>query len=478
MIAVPYTPREYQHIARKFILDHPRCNLWAVPGMGKSSVTLSVLDILMLIGSAFFPALIIAPKKVCELTWPAEQKKWLEFAGIKMVKILGEADVRDDALMSKGDVYVINYDNVPWLMERMQRKKWPFRIVIADESTRLKGFRGCYKTNDHGTTFFHGGTGGVRSTALARIAEHTGRWVNLTGTPATNGLKDLWGQNWFVDFGARLGHSYGDFMKRWFFENPYTRVVELRHPSCEHEIYQALADVSLALRAEDWFDIKEPLVFRREVELPPEARALYEVMERDFYIAIGEREVNAVNAAVLSSKLLQMASGAVYSGKGPARVANFIHDAKVEELRSIVNELGEPLLLAYWFKFEIDMFKKAFPEFRLFQGAEEEEAWNKGKIQLMGVHPMSAGHGTNLQHGGRAIVHFTHTWDLELKLQVNERIGPTRQIQSGYDRNVLQYEICARDTMDDVVLERQQRKWSILEALMGARAHRGGCDLV
>jgi SNF2 family DNA or RNA helicase len=469
---IPYTPREYQKIARRFLLDTPRCNLWAVPGMGKSSISYSALDILMLMGSNFFPALIIAPKKVCDLTWPAEQKKWLDFAGIKVVKILGEADVRDDALMSKGDVYVINYDNIPWLTERLKRKKWPFKIVIADEARRLAGFRGSWRVNEHGTRWLQtAGPGGVRSKALAAIAEHVGRWINLTGTPATNGLKDLWGQNWFCDFGERLGDSYGDYMKRWFYENPYSRVVELRHPSCEAEIYDKLKDVSLALRAEDWFDIKQPLVMRREVELPPAARALYDTMERDFFVQIGEREINAVNAAVLSSKLLQIASGAVY---GAEKSVSHIHDAKIEELRSIVNELGEPLLVAYWFKFEIPMLKKAFPEMRVFQGESEEKAWNKGEIPLMAVHPASAGHGTNLQFGGRAMVHFTHTWDLELRMQVSERIGPTRQVQAGFSRNTIHYNIVAKDTLDDVVLARLDSKKSIQDALMEARAtHRG-----
>lgn len=471
----PFTPREYQRLARRWILDHPRCNLWAVPGMGKTSVTFSVLDILQLIGSNFFPALIIAPKKVCELTWPAEQKKWLDFAGIKVVKVLGEADVRDDALMTRGDVYVINYDNVVWLLERLKRKAWPFKIVVADESTRLKNFRGFYATHPETKKVFFskGSGGGVRSSALGAISEFTGRWVNLTGTPATNGLKDLWGQNWFVDHGQRLGRTYGDYMKRWFHENPYSKVVEIRHPTCEAEIYDALKDVSLALRAEDWFDIKQPLLMRREVELPPEARAMYDDMERDFFIEIGEKNVTAANAAVLSSKLLQIASGAVYSGLGNMRTTNWIHDAKIEELKSIQNELGEPLLVAYWFKFEEQLLKKAFPDFRIFRGVEEEELWNKGKISMMGVHPASAGHGTNLQYGGRAIAHVTHTWDLELKLQVNERIGPTRQIQAGFDRNVLQYEIVARNTMDEEVIQRQETKWSILDALMNARAVRG-----
>lgn len=443
--------------------------------MGKTSITFSAMDILQIVGSNYFPALIIAPKKVCETTWPSEQRKWLDFNGIKVVQILGEADVRDDALMTKGDVYVINYDNVPWLLDRLKRKLWPFKIVVADESPRLKNFRGFYATHpETGLVYFNkGGKSGVRSAALGAIAEHTKRWINLTGTPATNGLKDLWGQNWFVDFGVRLGRTYGDYMKQWFFLNPYTRVTELRHPSCEAEIYLALADVSLALRAEDWFDIEQPQVFRREVELPPAARKVYDAMERDFFIELGEKTVVAANAAVLSSKLLQIAAGAVYSGTGPTKTATWLHDAKIEELRSIMNELGEPLLVAYWFKFEEQLLKKAFPEFRVFRGQEEEDLWNKGKIQLMGVHPASAGHGTNLQHGGRAIAHMTHCWDLEMKLQVNERNGVVRQMQAGYDRTVLQYEIVARNTMDEEVLLRQERKLSVLEALMAARAHRG-----
>lgn len=453
--ARPYTPREYQAIARRFLLDTPRCNLWAVPGMGKTSIAYSYMDILMLMGSGFFPALVIAPKKVCDLTWPAEQKKWADFAGIKVVKILGTPEERENAVLTKADVHIINYDNIEWLIEFKKRGKWPWRIVIADEARKLKNFR------------LRGG--GKRAQALSEIAWSVGRWVNMTGTPATNGLVDLWGQNWFVDEGRRLGATYKDFMKRWFYENPFSKVIELRHPSCEAEIYGALADVSLALRAEDWFDIKEPLHFRREVELPPAARMQYDVMERDFFLQIGDREINAVNAAVLSGKLLQIASGAVY---GAEKQVNHIHDAKIEELRSIIDELNEPLLVAYWFQFEVPMLKKAFPEFRVFRGADDEDAWNRGRIQLMGVHPQSAGHGVNLQYGGRAIATFTQTWDLELELQVKERIGPTRQMQAGLDRSVLHYDIVAKDTLDDVVLARRAKKQTILDALMAAHAQK------
>lgn len=464
----PYTPRPYGRLATRFLYDHPRCNLWAAPGMGKTSIVYALLDLLQLVGSNFFPVLVIAPLNVALTTWPQEQKKWIEFAGLKVVPILGGADARDDALMTRGDVYLINYDNIQWLMDR-KKMTWPFRCVVADESTKLKSFRGGFQTNEHGTTFLRT-AGGVRASALARISEKVGRWINLTGTPAPNGLKDIWGQNWFVDHGERLGWSYGDYMRRWFYENPYSKIVEIRHPDCEKEIHARIADVTMALRPEDWFDIKEPIVTRRPVHLPPEARKAYSIMERDFFAEIAGKEISAANAAVLSSKLLQMASGAVY---GENQSVAYVHDAKIEDLRSLVEELNEPLLVAYWFKFEVGMLKKAFPEMRFYSGPKDEDLWNQGKIPMMGIHPASAGHGISLHHGGRAMAHFSHAWDLELKLQVSERIGPTRQAQAGYNRNVLHYEICATETMDEVVLERQLKKQTIQQALLDARAVRG-----
>lgn len=452
----PFVPRPHQALAAKFLLDNKRCMLAAVPGLGKTGTVYMLLETLRMLGSAFFPALVIAPLKVCELTWPAEQKKWDRFQHLKVVTILGERDLREDALMERADVYVINYDNVQWLVKHLG-KRWPFRIVIADESTRLKSFR------------LRGG--GERARALSQIAMNVGRWINLTGTPAPNGLKDLWGQMWFVDFGQRLGKSYTDFMNRWFRVCPYTRDVTPL-PHAEAEIHAAVADVMLAMRAEDWMDVRQPNEITREVELPPAARKLYNEMERTFFAELASgKEVSAVNSAVKSSKLLQIASGAVYDAD---RVSHHLHDAKVEGLKSIVNELGgEPLLLAYWFKFELPMLKKAFPEMRIFEGAEDEADWNAGRIPLMAVHPASAGHGVNLQHGGRAICHFTHTWDLEMRMQVNERLGPVRQAQAGYDRAVLHYNLIARDTLDVEVLGRLTSKRSVQEALMLARAARG-----
>lgn len=458
-----FTPRDYQRLATQFLIDTPRAGLWARPGMGKTGAVYSALDILKLAGSNFFPALVLAPLKVAELVWPAEQTKWDAFQGMRVVPILGNVKEREEALYRKGDVFVVNYDNVPWLTKRAG-SKWPFKTIIADESTRLKNFR--LKKQ-----------GGVRAGALGDIAQNTGRWINLTGTPAPNGLKDLWGQTWFQDFGSRLGHSYTDFLKRWFHSNPYTRSDEPRMGASE-EIHGKLADITMALRPEDWMDIREPVVTLREVLLPDEAMKHYKRMEKEFFaeIKLGT-EIEAMNAAVKSMKLLQMCSGAVYDAD---HVAHELHDAKLEALESIVNECGgEPVLVVYHFKFEVPRLLKRFPGARVFNDKKDEDDWNAGKIPMMLIHPQRGGHGTNLQHGGRIMVFFTHTWDLELRLQVVERIGPVRQKQSGYDRSVLVYDIVAAGTLDVDVLDRLTSKLSVQESLMRARARtRGETELI
>jgi hypothetical protein len=447
-----WTPREYQPIACDFLYHTPRCNLWAKPGMGKTGTVYMALDLLKLCGSNFFPALVLGPKGVCETVWPEEVKLWDAFADLRCVPILGDVRAREDALCYKSDVYCINYDNIPWLVNRLG-KKWPFKTVIADESTKLKNFRHR--------------NGGVRAAALNEIAKHTGRWINATGTPATNGLKDLWGQQWFVDFGHRLKPTYTAFFDTWFRTDRYTnRVKPFDHS--EKQIHDLLADCTMALRPEDWFDIKQPLVFRKDVRLPDEALGHYREMERQYFTEIDGKELEAVNALAKSQKLLQMASGSVYDA---SKTPVWVHDAKVEMLESIINEqAGENILVVYHYKHEAQRLLKHFPGSRIYRGKQDEDDWNAGKIPILLLQPMSAGHGKNLQHGGRTMVFFTHTWDLELRLQVIERIGPTRQAQSGYDRAVMIYDICAIDTLDNEVMARNEGKLSVLDALMAARA--------
>jgi SNF2 family DNA or RNA helicase len=446
--------KEFQNIGLKFLYETLRANLWSHMGMGKTATCLMLVDLLKIAGSSFFPVLVIAPKRVCELVWPAEVLRWDRFADITVSLVLGNRKEREDALLVRADVYVINYDNIQWLVEHYG-DRWPFRIVIADESTRLKNFR----TKQ----------GGARSGALGTIAKGVGRWINLTGTPSPNGLRDLWGQTWFIDFGSRLGSSYSAFLKRWFHTDPYTKVVTPL-AGAEKEIHEKLADCTLALRAEDWFNIHEPITMNIPVQLPPAAMRLYEEMERDFFISIGTTNIVAVNAMAKSQKLLQMANGCVYDG---ASVPHQVHEAKIEGLQSVVEDMGgEPIIVTYFYKFDIPMIKKAFPKARIFDGQQAEDDWNAGRVEMLLLHPQSAAHGVNLQHGGRCMVFFAHMWDLELRLQAIERIGPTRQAQSGYNRAVLIYNLVAQNTMDEVVLDRLDGKKSVQDALMAARARR------
>jgi hypothetical protein len=450
-----FSPRPYQQIAVDFCYRQPFCALWAKPGMGKTSVVYSLLDLLKLAGSNFFPALVVAPKAVCELTWPAERWKWKQFHGLRVVSLLGTKPQREAALLERGDVYIINYDNIQWLTQRLGGA-WPFKILVLDEATKVKGYRLS--------------RGGKRSSALGDLVDKFHRVIELSGTPSPNGLKDLWGQIFFLDKGQRLGASYTAFLNRWFTVDRYTGEIAPR-PNAMTEIYSAIADITLALRPEDWFDIDDPIFVERRITLPEEAQAQYDKLETEFFLQIGEDyEIDAVNAMALSTKLLQVASGTVYDNDG-ATVP--IHDAKIDALRSITEESGgEPVLTVYQYRSQIAALQKAIPGTRVFKGLQDQRDWNAGKIQHMLIHPQSAGHGVDLQDGGRTMVFFTGTWNLEHRLQVIERIGPVRQIQSGHPRAVMIYDIIADGTLDDSVLSRMKGKATVQEALMAARAVR------
>lgn len=451
-----YTPHPHQRVGTQFILDHYSCNLWAKPGMGKTGIVLSLLDLLQLGGSDFFPALVIAPKRVADIVWPTELAKWDAFAGMTMTNIPGTHRERAEALRKpKTDIYVTQYENVQWLVEQFEGKTWPFKIVVADESRRLSGFR----LNK----------GGKRSTALSNIAKFTGRWINLTGTPAPNGLTDLWGQSWFLDFGASLGRTYTQFVDNYFKVDPYTHAETLL-PGAGEQIHAKIAPFTLALRPEDWFTLELPRYSTVEVELPPAAKPVYKRMERDYFTEVGANiGIEAVNGGVKSMKLLQLASGSIFDA---SHTAHAVHDAKLEGLESVVSELQEPLLVAYYFTFTPDRIQKLYKNARVLRTARDVDDWNAGKIDMMLVHYQSAGHGLNLQDGGRALVYFDEIWDAELREQVLERLGPMRQKQSGHARTVLVYDIITKDTMDVEARERIDSKLSVQDALMLARARR------
>lgn len=453
-----FSPRKYQSKIIEHVLEHPRCMVWAGMGMGKTASALFALDVLKRCGhEEAFPALVLAPLRVAASTWPDEVKKWRDDLTITLSAVIGTPKARASALKAKADVYATNYENLPWLRAQFA-EKWPFKTVIADEATKLKSFRL--------------GSGGVRARALGRVAFHgVERFIGLTGTPAPNGLEDLWGQFWFVDQGERLGRTFSKFHNRWFYPiqvaaDPHA-VKWTAKRGAQGEIEKAVADVTISVDPADYFDIDKPIFNRIPVKLPAKARRVYEELNREMCADLGaDTSITAANAAALSVKCLQCAAGAVYTDdEGRFEV---LHDEKLKALEDVVEEAsGEPVLVAYYFKSDLVRLKAAFPKGReLGTDPKVLREWNAGKISLLFVHPASAGHGLNLQDGGRILVFFSVWWNLEQFQQVIERIGPVRQAQSGHPRPVFVHFIEAEDTLDGLVLKRLFGKASVQALLL------------
>jgi SNF2 family DNA or RNA helicase len=448
--------RPYQRQIVGHICTNKRTNLFVPMGGGKTMAVLTALDLLDL-AEDVFPALVVAPLRVAVSTWPAEITKWAHLRRLRVSVITGSPAERGAALRRPADIYCINYDNLQWLAEAASpNDRYAYRTVVADECTRLKGFR----TRQ----------GSKRAAALARIAATADRYIGLTGTPASNGLKDLWGVQWFTDRGERLGRSYSAYMSRWFKDTaPYANYpVWEPMDHAEREIHEKIADITISIDLKDYLDLKEPVVNTIEVDIPASARRAYDDMWKEMVAELRKGEITAVNAAVKTSKCLQIASGAVYTDDHGTWEE--VHRAKIDALESIIEEAGgAPVLVAYHFKSDLARLLKAFPQGReLDKNPKTIEAWNRGKIPLLFAHPASAGHGLNLQDGGNILAFFSLNWNLEEHLQIIERIGPARQAQAGHDRPVFIHYILARDTLDAAVLERLQGKKTVVEAIMEA----------
>lgn len=450
-----FKARPYQQTIIDTILSKERVAIWAGMGLGKTVSTLQALDSLISFGG-MGPALVIAPLRVAQSTWPDEVLKWDDLKHLRTSVITGDRKHRLAAVQTEADIYTTNYETLPWLVEHWGNR-WPYKIVVADESTRLKGFR----TRQ----------GSVRAKALAKVSKHLiKRFVELTGTPTSNGLEDLWGQMWFLDHGERLGSSMTAFRERWFRpERVGSNALAVRWVPMDHaqdEIQRAVNDLTLKLNAEDWFSIEAPIVTEVAVDLPPKARRLYHDMETELLIELAEDDViESANAAVKTAKCLQIASGAIYREDGSYEV---VHDEKLSALESIVEEAsGMPVLVTYQFRHEAERILKKFPQARqLDKNPQTIRDWNKGKIPILLAHPASCGHGLSLQDGGNILVFFSTGWNLEEHEQIVERIGPTRQKQAGYDRPVFIYNIVARNTLDEVVLKRIETKREVLDLLL------------
>lgn len=478
-----FTPREYQKLIIDFMLRNLRCNIFAGMGMGKTSASLYAFDAMRMFNEAK-RGLIIAPKRVARSTWPNEINKWDDFKHLKVVAAIGTESQRIAALRQNADLVTINYDNLPWLIEVMG-DAWHFDTVFADESTRLKGLRVVLeqakrKDGSDGKEFIKG-QGSVRAKALATVAHRKiRRWVNLTGSPAPNGLQDLWGQQWFVDAGRSLGTSFTAFEDRFFQkignDNGYgSRIVPLA--SSPKLIQDLMRSTSITVDPRDWFDIKEPIESVVKITLPPKARRIYDEFERELFAEIEAGVViNAFNEGSKLQKCMQLANGAVYTDR-ETRAWEEVHDEKIEALKSVIEEAnGESILIRYTHIPDKLRILKAFPKARfLDDNPRTEDEWNQGRIPLLVTHARSAGHGLSLQDGGRILCDFSTDFNLEEDEQIIERIGPTRQAQSGYNRAVYRYRLIADDTVEELCcLPTVHRKATAQESFKAAMKLRRG----
>lgn len=457
-----WAPREWQVPMLEHLARTPRANLWAGMGSGKTVVVLTYLDWCYNdLGGEVGPTLVLGPLRVVQSVWPVEARKWAHLRRLSIETIWGNSAERTAVLGRSAQVYCLNYDNLPWLRDHLVElgRPWPFARVVADESSRVKSYRMTQ--------------GGKRAQVLGQVAfRHVDKWINLTGTPAPNGLRDLWGPAWFLDKGRRLGVSFGAFERRWFRAAPRSKseFAPLEPlPYAQEQIESALRDITLTISPATDAPVENVI----KVPLPGAVMTQYKTLEKDLYLRLTEdHEVEAFNAAALSMKCLQFANGALYADDG--KTFTEVHDAKLEALRSVVEEAaGAPVLVAYNFKSDLARLQRAFPDGRILDADPRTLVeWNAGRVPLLFAHPASAGHGLNLQDGGNILVFFGLWWDLEQHAQIIERIGPLRQKQSGHDRPVFVHYLIAAKTIDEVVLARLRSKATVQQALLDAMRER------
>ena len=477
MLILPpeFNPHDYQGSAIQFGAPKPRFNLLMSPGMGKTACSIMIMEIRSLVADSY-PALAIGPLRVANSVWNREVGKWAQFKGIRVSKILGSLDERIKAINTPAEIYTIHYGLLTWLHKYLEEngKPWPFKTVIADESTRLKHARPSFRKNKKSGKVSLYIAGSVNAGALARYAPRTPYWINMTGTYTPNGLQDAWGQQWYIDFGEALGNSYDAFTKRWFYQRRGTsaeQAVFEPHAHAMDEITRRLKSTTISLDAYDYFDVAKPREVDIEVELPEKHMKAYRKLHREAVLKLeNEKVITAVNAGAITNKCLQYASGNIYDAD---RVSHHIHDEKLDALDSLQMSLGgAPLLVGYHFIPTREAILKRFPFARLLpsDGRQKavEDAWNEGRIPMLVVHPASAGHGLDLQHGGHNLCIVDPYWDFEMYAQLIERIGPVRQKQAGYDRLVSVYRLRTKNTFDGVVIDRLSTKASVESAVREA----------
>lgn len=438
-----YTPHAYQRYAAQFILDHPAAAIFLDCGLGKTVITLTAIRELLHDSFTVRRVLIIAPLRVARDTWPAEIRKWDHLSDLTYAVAVGNTAKRLAALRQKAEITIINRENVDWLVKN---NTFDFDMVVVDELSAFKS---------HRTRRFK---------ALMKVRPMLSRIVGLTGTPSSNGLMDLWAEFRLLDMGKRLGRFLTHYRERYFLPDKRNAQMVFTYkprPGAEEKIYEAIGDITISMKSGDYLELPKCLTNVVRVEMNERERRIYERLKKDMAAEIDGKEIDAMNAAALSGKLLQMAAGAVYDGEGQAVR---LHDRKLDALEDLVESAnGRPVLIAYWFRHDLERIRKRFPGARELRQEADIADWNAGKISIGLIHPASAGHGLNLQDGGSMLIWFSLTWSLELNQQTNARLW-----RQGQKHTVTIHYLVMKDSIDESVMAALSRKDKVQEALMAA----------
>ncbi|RVU55811.1 DEAD/DEAH box helicase [Anaerosphaera multitolerans] len=439
-----YKPHEYQSYATEFILSHPISAVFLEMGLGKSVITLSAIFDLCLDSFLVCKVLVIAPLRVARDTWPAEINKWDHLKGLSYSVAVGTEKERIDALKKQSTLYIINRENVDWLVHK-SGIPFQFDMVVIDELSSFKSY------------------GAKRFKSLLKVRPSVKRIVGLTGTPSSNGLMDLWAEFRILDLGQRLGRYISHYRNTYFTPDKRNAQIIFSYkplPGAEEEIYKQISDITISMKSTDYLTMPEYVSNEVFVTLSEKEWKVYSDFKEDMVANLGDEEIDAVNAAVLSGKLLQMANGAVYDSENKAHV---IHDKKLDALEDLIEGAnGKPVLVAYWYKHDLERIKERFPV-RQIQSSKDIEDWNDGKIPIAVIHPASAGHGLNLQSGGSTLIWFGLTWSLELYQQTNARL-----YRQGQKDTVIVHHIITKNTIDEDVLLALTKKEKTQDTLIDA----------
>lgn len=446
-----FRPHNYQAYGTARAITDPALGLFLDMGLGKTIITLTAINDLKYNRFQVSKALVIAPKRVAEDTWSEEAAKWQHTRHLRVVPVLGSQSKRVRALNIPGDVYVMNRENTQWLVD-YYGNDWPFSLVVLDEFSSFKNYAS------------------KRFKALKAIRGHIDRVIGLTGTPAPNGLMDLWAQVYLLDRGERLGKTITAYREKYFDHNPYTHTYEPK-PGAEEIIQQKISDICISMKAEDYLELPELLTVDVPVRLSPAAQKAYSELERDMVLQVDESTINAGTAAVLGNKLLQLCNGAVYDED---HRVHLVHEDKVEAFLELVEGLnGAPALVAYEFQHDLDRLLAALKPTGLrvavYRGPADKDAWNNRKLDILLAHPASVGYGLNLQQGGNHVIWFGLPWALEQYLQFIKRLH-----RQGQTERVIVHRMLVQGGMDEDVRDTLEKKAGTQDSLMDALKARIG----